>query len=232
MRYKVYGSEMEHVFEEKDLGVTIDSQLTFEEHITAKVRIANNMVGLIRRSFSFLSCDLFRKLYLALVRPHLEYAQTVWSPHRKKLINMIENVQIRATKLVDGLSNLDYPARLRKLNIPTLLHRRARGAMIEMYKHFTVYSRETLSEAFQPRQRYTRPHNRQIQARAAKDGVTGVQTNSFYFRNARTWNDLPADIVNAKTLNSFKNALDRHWEELPTKFDHQYRDEERFEEDM
>ena len=145
---------------------------------------------------------------------------------------MIENVQIRATKLVDGLSNLDYPARLRKLNIPTLLHRRARGAMIEMYKHFTVYSKETLSEAFQPRQRFTRPHNRQILARAAKDGVTGVQTNSFYFRNARTWNDLPADVVNAKTLNSFKNALDRHWEELSTKFDHQYRDEERFEEDM
>ena len=66
------------------------------------------MVGLIRRSFSYLSCYLFRKLYLALVRPHLEYAQVVWSPHSKKLINMLENVQIRATKLVDGLSNLDY----------------------------------------------------------------------------------------------------------------------------
>ena len=92
---------MEHVFEEKDLGVTIDSQLTFEEHIAAKVRVANAMVGLIRRSFSYLSCYLFRKLYLALVRPHLEYAQVVWSPHSKKLINMLENVQIRATKLVD-----------------------------------------------------------------------------------------------------------------------------------
>ena len=44
-KIKVYGSEMEHVFEEKDLGVTIDSQLIFEEHITAKVRTANIMVG-------------------------------------------------------------------------------------------------------------------------------------------------------------------------------------------
>ena len=154
-RYKVYGNELEHVFEEKDLGITIDSQLTFEEHIAAKVRVSNAIVGLIRRSFSFLSCYLFRKLYLALVRPHLEYAQVVWSPHSKKLINMLENVQIRATKLVDGLGKLDYPARLRKLNLPTLLHRRERGAMIEMYKHFTVYSKETLSDAFQPRQRIT-----------------------------------------------------------------------------
>ena len=78
MRYKVYNNEMEHVFEEKDLGVTVDSQLSFEDHIANKVRIANAMVGLIRRSFSYLSCYLFRKLYLALVRPHLEYAQVVW----------------------------------------------------------------------------------------------------------------------------------------------------------
>ena len=232
MRYQVYGSEMEHVFEEKDLGVIVDSQLTFEEHITAKVKVANAMVGLIRRSFSFLSCHLFRKLYLALVRPHLEYAQVVWSPHTKKLINMIENVQIRATKLVDGLSNLDYPARLQKLNLPTLKHRRERGAMIEMYKHFNLYSRETLSEAFQPRERFTRPHNQQLIERAPKDGTTGVQTNSFYYRNARTWNELPADVVNAVSLNSFKNKLDTHWEDLPSRINHQHRDEERFGEDM
>ena len=58
MRYKVYDNELEHVFEEKDLGVTVDMQLKFEEHIASKVKIANAMVGLIRRSFSFLSCYL------------------------------------------------------------------------------------------------------------------------------------------------------------------------------
>ena len=232
MRYEIYGAEMEHVFEEKDLGVTIDSQLTFEEHIAAKVRVANAMVGLIRRSFSYLSCYLFRKLYLALVRPHLEYAQVVWSPHSKKLINMLENVQIRATKLVDGLKDLDYPDRLRKLNLPTLLHRRERGAMIELYKHFTVYSEETLSTAFQPRQRFTRPHKFQLMERAPGDGVNGVQANSFYFRYARMWNKLPAKVAEAETLNSFKNALDKHWEESATKYDHQQIDEERFVEDF
>ena len=77
MRYRIYDSELEHVFEEKDLGVIIDMQLKFEEHVTAKGRIANAIVGLIRRSFSFLSCYLFRKLYIAFVRPHLEYAQSV-----------------------------------------------------------------------------------------------------------------------------------------------------------
>ena len=232
MRYEVYGAEMEHVFEEKDLGVTIDSQLKFEEHIAAKVRVANAMVGLIRRSFSYLSCYLFRKLYLTFVRPHLEYAQVVWSPHSKKLVNMLENVQIRATKLVDGLSSLDYPERLRKLNLPTLLHRRERGSMIELYKHFTVYSEETLSSAFQPRKRVTRSHNYQLMERNPGDGVNGTQANSFYYRYARMWNELPANITEAETLNSFKNALDKHWEESPSKFNHQHDDDERFAEDV
>ena len=49
---------MEHVFEEKDLGITIDSQPTFADNIASKVRVANAMVGMIRRSFSCLSCDL------------------------------------------------------------------------------------------------------------------------------------------------------------------------------
>ena len=167
---------------------------------------------------------------MALVRPHLEYAQVVWSPHSKKLVNMIENVQIRATKLVDGLSSLDYPDRLRKLNLPTLLHRRERGSMIELYKHFTEYTDETLSPAFQPRQRFTRPHKYQMMERAPRDGVNGIQANSFYYRYARMWNELPAHVTEAKTLNSFKNALDKHWDESPSKFNHN-QDDERFAED-
>ena len=69
------------------------------------------------------------------MRPHLEYAQAVWSHHLKKNINILENVQIRATKIVDGLANLDYPERLKKLGLPTLVFRRARGDIIEVFKH-------------------------------------------------------------------------------------------------
>ena len=51
-RYTLENSELEHVAEEKDLGVTFDSELTFEEHISMKVNKANAILGLIRRSFS------------------------------------------------------------------------------------------------------------------------------------------------------------------------------------
>ena len=75
---------MDHVFEEKDLGVIVDSEISFEAHILKKVQLANNIVGLIRRSFSHLDGEMFVKLFTAFVRPHLEYAQAVWSPHLKK----------------------------------------------------------------------------------------------------------------------------------------------------
>ena len=45
-RYKIYGTEIEHVFDEKDLGITVDSKLKFEEHISLKSRKANATMGM------------------------------------------------------------------------------------------------------------------------------------------------------------------------------------------
>ena len=217
-RYNMSNHELEHVFEEKDLGVIFDSELKFEEHISAKVKKANAMVGLIRRTFSFLDCKLFRKLYTTFVRPHLEYAQAVWSPHLKKYINTIENVQSRATKLVDGLANIDYTERLKKLDIPTLIYRRARGDMIEVFKHIHTYDQQTLPRHFRLLNRPSRKHEYQLVMNFPKDGMRGIQTNSFYYRVIKTWNDLPRTVVNAKNIESFKYQLDESWKNSPIKY--------------
>ena len=73
-RYEICGQELEHVDQEKDLGITIDSELNFAEHISQKVRIANGLVGQIRRSFSYLDCDGFRRIFIAFVIPTLNMA--------------------------------------------------------------------------------------------------------------------------------------------------------------
>ena len=211
-RYKICETEMEHVHTEKDLGVTFDEELRFEEHIANKVKIANAIVGQIRTSFSFLDGETFKRLYTALVRPHLEYAQSVWAPHLAKHVKMLENVQIRATKLVDGLNTVEYVDRLKRLKLPTLKFRRKRGDMIEIFKHFKAYDQQALSASFQPRHRNTRSHNLQLQERIPKDGCRGPQSNSFYYRTARLWNELPEVVINAETTDCFKNRLDKHWE--------------------
>ena len=70
-------------------------------------------MGPIRKTYTFLDETSFRYLFQALVRPHLEYAEAVWSPFTKKDIDTIENVQKRATKLNSFLRNMDYANRLK-----------------------------------------------------------------------------------------------------------------------
>ena len=220
--FTLFGQELEHIDEEKDLGVIIDSELTFENHITTKVKKANQMMGLIRRVFSYMDKDIFLRLYPAFVRSHLEFSQAVWAPWRRKLVRLLESVQERATKLVGGLADLPYDQRLKVLGLTTLSYRRLRGAMIEVWKHINVYSTDTVPPIFKlvnrPIRTTTR-HPLQLYPAIAKDGVTGVQTNSFYYRIVDTWNNLGNDVVIAESLNSFKNRLDNSWKDNPKKFE-------------
>ena len=212
------GVELEHVFEERDLGVIVDSHMKFEEHISTKVKKANSIAGLIRRSFTFLEPAFFKKLYITFVRPHLEGNNSVWAPYFRKHVRTIEQVQMRATKCVDGFGQLTYEERLRRLNLPTLAHRRKRGDMIEVFKHAKIYDKASISSSMRFRERPSRKHGYQIFRTEANDGVRGQQRNSFYFRTASTWNDLPSSVVDSKTVKGFKNNLDAHWEDDQAKF--------------
>jgi hypothetical protein len=71
-------------------------------------------MDLIRRTYSYLDEQSFKYLFQALVRPHLEYAEAVWSPSTVGDIDVIENVQRRATKQIPSLKNLEYTDRLKK----------------------------------------------------------------------------------------------------------------------
>ncbi len=43
-----------------------------------------------------------------MIRPNLEYAEVVWSPHKKKHIKKLERIQKMATKMVPELKGLTY----------------------------------------------------------------------------------------------------------------------------
>ena len=130
--YAIGDSVLERVSSEKDPGVIFDNTLSFEEHIVHKVKKANSLVSLIRRSFLHLSLEMFRTLYRT-------FCQTTWNMHKQcvpwKHINLIESVQRRAMRIVSALRQFSYEDRLQRLNIPTMEFRRSMGDLVEVYKH-------------------------------------------------------------------------------------------------
>ena len=75
--------------------------------------------------------EMFLNLFKSFVRPHLEYATTIWAPIYKKDAIQKENVQWRATRLVSDLKTLSYAERLKTLGPPSLEYQCNRADMIQ-----------------------------------------------------------------------------------------------------
>ena len=192
--------------EEKDLGVTFDRTLTFDSHINRVVNKANSILSLIRRSFDYIDRESFLILYKSLVRPHVEYGNTIWHPLYKRQSIIVENVQRRATKLVKDLSNLSYGDRLKNLQLPSLKHRRLRGDLIQAYKIMTSIDNLDVKKFFNPSPCLrTRNSEKKVFISYSR---TNLRKNYFTNRCAPVWNKLNYVTKNSLTLNAFKSNLD------------------------
>ena len=89
---------------------------------------------MVRRNFKYLDIEDFNFIYKTYICPHLEYCIQAWSPQLINDINVLENVQKAATRLVPQLRKYSYSKRLKKLGLTSLEDRRVRGDMIEVYK--------------------------------------------------------------------------------------------------
>ena len=212
---------LEEVTVEKDLGVKIDNQLKFSDHVQAKVNTANKTMGFIRHSFQYLDKEIFSLLYKALVRPHLEFASCVWSPQHKYNRDAIERVQRRATKCVPGLYNLSYSERLRELKLETLEFRRRRADMLETYRIMSgnhLISRQCHCSECPNKQMLQTSANTQTRGHSLKlhtEIAAGHRRNFFGTRVVKDWNSLSESTVTAPTVEAFKTGLAKDWREEP-----------------
>ena len=192
---------------EKDLGVFLDPDLNFSQHITTKVNKAKSMCGLLIRTITYKSKDIMIPLYKSLIRPIIEYANPVWCPYTRMYIDLIEDIQHYFTRCIIGMKNVDYESRLRKLKLPSLEYRRVRGDLIEVYKicHH-IYDPVTTSPLLTFAHSNTRAHNYKLN----KPRVNTKQFQHFFSnRVVNIWNNLPPEVVSAPSTNCFKNQIDK-----------------------
>ena len=200
---------MEQSTEERDLGVIVDADLKFRQHAAAAVTKASQMLVVIKRSFTLLDPTTVPLLYKSLVRPHLEYGNLAWGPFNRADQKLIERVQRRATRLVEGIRHLPYPERLRSLGLPSLYYRRRRGDMIQVYQvlHGGVDLEPDVLFTLDTRSR-TRGHPWKLEKPRA---VCRARRNAFAIRVINDWNALPFHVVSAESVSSFKERLDSFW---------------------
>jgi len=101
--------------------------------------------------------------------------------------------------------NQSYESRLKALDLTTLVERRKRGDLIQMYKLMHNIDKVDKSNRFQIITNQVRGHC----FKYFKEITRQQHRENFFFnRTANLWNALPSDIVQAPTVNSFKAGID------------------------
>ena len=211
--YHIGKHELAKVTQEKDLGVMMNSKLTWHDHVINKVATANKILCIIKRSLgrNNTHTDIIRRLYIHLVRPHLEFASEVWSPYQIFLKDMLEAVQRRATRLM--VKNKPYKERLQELNLLSLTSRREFLDLVFLYKCMHNYVDSELPnylELYDLSKCAYQLRNKKLTFKSIS-----ARTNSFKFsffpRVATAWNDLPLDIRECASLSDFKSKLKKYY---------------------
>jgi hypothetical protein len=122
----------------RDLGVLIDTNLSWSEHVTKVVNNAFKTMGIIKRTLGYNApTTVMRLLYLTMVRSILEYNTPVWNSLSKRDIMRLERVQRSATRFILKFPDIDYHQRLVRLNMLPLAMRRDYFDICLFFKYLT-----------------------------------------------------------------------------------------------
>jgi len=106
------------------LGITTSADLSYNAHINNIVARALHRSSTLFRGFASRNFQLVRKAFVTYIRPILEYNSILSSPNLVHLIDLIESVQRKFTKLINSLASVPYSNRLNLLNRQPLELRR------------------------------------------------------------------------------------------------------------
>ena len=205
--YQIHSQQIQQNKSAKYLGVVIDEHLTWKEHVNEICSKAIKAKAFLQRNLHRCPVLVKSNCYTSLVRPILEYAAAVWSPHLQYQIHQIEKVQRSAARFVtnDFSYRSSVTGMLFCLRWPLLEHRRNYLKLITFYKiirgfidaSFTLISHATSTRGHS--QRFVTPFAR-----------TDSYLYSFLPSTINLWNSLPESLIELNDINHFKRDLSLH----------------------
>ena len=173
---------------------------------------ANAVLTQISRAFQYRDRRVFLQLYKQFVRCHLEFSTPAWSLWQTGDIQLLEQVQRRAVRLINGLQGVTYEERLAELGLRTLEERRIRIDLVQTCKILNGYDKVDCKTWFNivgnhalRATRSTGYHKNIIGNRAN----TEIRRHFFSNRVVAQWNSLPEYVKDSPTVHVFKNRLDK-----------------------
>ena len=181
--------------------------LSWSGHIASIASKASQIFNFLRRNLSKCSSTVKASSYLALVRPIMEYAASVWDPYHHNDILALEKVQRRAARWVmnDYSRYSSVSSMLNDLNWPSLHFRRRINRLQTFYKAIYNLSALTIPSYYTAVQRLTR-YFHPLHFVIPPTRTTAHQ-QSYFPRTIKDWNELPSMIIESNNLQSFTTSI-------------------------
>jgi len=207
--YKLHGQTMERETDSKYLGITLESDLKWHQHIRSICNKANRTLGVLRRNLRINSRDVKERAYFSLVRPQIEYSNTVWDPHQKQDINELDKVQRRAARYVTNRfhNRSSVNSMLDELGWESLKSRRIKSKMCMAYKAFNGLVALPITEYISFSTIRTRSSAHPYAVIMPQPRLNTYKY-SFIPSFGTYWNVLPVNTVTAPTYDLFKAGLE------------------------
>ena len=141
--------------EEKLLGITLDSELKFEKHVTDICNKASQKIHALSRITSNMSLNKRRVLMKTFVESQFNYYLLIWMFHSRRLNNKINNVHERALRIVYSDYNSTFQEILDKDASFSVHHRNIQTLAIEIYINIFMGFRQQLWGKFSKSKNFT-----------------------------------------------------------------------------
>ena len=202
------GKDLVPVPSAKDLGVILDSGLTFNNHITALTSSLLSTLCQINRVRHLFDKSILLVILNSLVFSKLFYCSTVWSGTTKQNICKLQLIQNFAARVLTGTKKFDHISpilnELGWLPVKVLLLQRD---LTMMYKCLNGLTPDYLSSKVVKRSHTHSRFTRQSDDIDLTRCRTSLAQRSFFYRAAKSWNSLDRTIRNCTSLDLFKKAV-------------------------
>ena len=191
------------------LGITTDSNLTFENHVRNICKKASQKLNALARIAPYMNIQKRTTVMKSFVTSQFSYCPLIWMFHSRRLNNKINSIHERALRIAYQDNTSAFQELLNKDNSVSIHHGNLQVLATEMFKIHRGLSPEILRETFVSK---TSSYNLRRNATFEKRKVHSVYhgTESLSFLGPKIWDLVPVELKQSETLYSFKLKI-KNW---------------------